>query len=246
MRLFPTVHATGDLPPAHRAHLELHGLVFVAADDDPDLVLVLPGHGTRRRRHAAPAWSCSRRAPRRRRSRGLLASRGITVHAAAAPAERARPRRPHRRRPPRVDHRRGAARARDPRRRRVPPRRSCAPPRAARRSASPWAPGCATSTAGCSCSASTRSPRPEVLLNAAIWAARPRRCGRRRRPPRRARVAPGVDPAEAGRHRAPGPAGQGRVRPGRRSSTPAPASWCTRSSGPSTSSRPRCRTTRTT
>lgn len=43
MRLFPTVHATGDLPPTHRAHLELHGLTFVAADEDPDLVLVLPG-----------------------------------------------------------------------------------------------------------------------------------------------------------------------------------------------------------
>lgn len=43
MRLFPTVHATGDLPATHRAHLERHGLTFVGPDDDPDVVLVLPG-----------------------------------------------------------------------------------------------------------------------------------------------------------------------------------------------------------
>src|SRR4051812_29833225 len=43
MRLFPTVHVTGALPPAQQAHLERHGLVMVGAQDDPDLVLVLPG-----------------------------------------------------------------------------------------------------------------------------------------------------------------------------------------------------------
>src|SRR3954454_14520958 len=43
MRLFPTVHATGDLPAAHRAHLERHGLTLVGRDDDPDVTLVLPG-----------------------------------------------------------------------------------------------------------------------------------------------------------------------------------------------------------
>ncbi len=43
MSLFPTVHSTGDLPPAHRAHLEGHGLTFVGPHDDPDVVLVLPG-----------------------------------------------------------------------------------------------------------------------------------------------------------------------------------------------------------
>lgn len=43
MRLFPTVHATGDLPAPHRTHLERHGLTFVGADDGPDVVLVLPG-----------------------------------------------------------------------------------------------------------------------------------------------------------------------------------------------------------
>lgn len=43
MRLFPTVHATGDLPALHRAHLERHGLTFVGPHDDPDVVLVLAG-----------------------------------------------------------------------------------------------------------------------------------------------------------------------------------------------------------
>src|SRR4051794_38158015 len=43
MRLFPTVHATGDLPARHRAHLERHGLAFVGPDDDPDVILVPPG-----------------------------------------------------------------------------------------------------------------------------------------------------------------------------------------------------------
>ena len=43
MSLFPTLHATGDLPPAHRSHLERHGITLVGADDDPDVVLVLPG-----------------------------------------------------------------------------------------------------------------------------------------------------------------------------------------------------------
>ena len=43
MRLFPTVHATGDLPALHRAHLERHGLTFVEPHDDPDVVLVLAG-----------------------------------------------------------------------------------------------------------------------------------------------------------------------------------------------------------
>ncbi len=46
MRLFPTVHATGDLPAPHRTHLESHGLTFVGADDGPDVVLVLPGTAT--------------------------------------------------------------------------------------------------------------------------------------------------------------------------------------------------------
>lgn len=43
MSLFPTLHATGDLPPAHRSHLEHHGIALVGVDDDPDVVLVLPG-----------------------------------------------------------------------------------------------------------------------------------------------------------------------------------------------------------
>lgn len=43
MSLFPTLHATADLPPAHRAHLEGHGIALVGATDDPDVVLVLPG-----------------------------------------------------------------------------------------------------------------------------------------------------------------------------------------------------------
>src|SRR5690349_7127791 len=43
MRLFPTVHATGDLPALHRAHIERHGLTFVGAQYDPDVVLVLAG-----------------------------------------------------------------------------------------------------------------------------------------------------------------------------------------------------------
>src|ERR1700712_4183985 len=43
MKLFPTVHSTGELPPAHRSHLEGHGLTFVGPQDDPDVVLVLPG-----------------------------------------------------------------------------------------------------------------------------------------------------------------------------------------------------------
>src|SRR6187431_91219 len=84
MRLFPTVHATGALPSGLRAHLELHGLVLVGADDDPDLVLVLPG--------TAPAGAVARtgvvvlatgaEAPE---VAHLLASRGITAHAAATP-----------------------------------------------------------------------------------------------------------------------------------------------------------------
>src|SRR4051795_9730152 len=43
MSLFPTLHATGDLPPGHRSHLEHHGITFVGGDEDPDVVLVLPG-----------------------------------------------------------------------------------------------------------------------------------------------------------------------------------------------------------
>src|SRR4051812_41638107 len=43
MRLFPTFHATGDLPAAHQAHLERHGLTPVGRDDDPDVTLVLAG-----------------------------------------------------------------------------------------------------------------------------------------------------------------------------------------------------------
>src|SRR6478735_245611 len=43
MRLFPTVHATVDLPATHRGHLERHGLTFVGPQDDPDVVLVLAG-----------------------------------------------------------------------------------------------------------------------------------------------------------------------------------------------------------
>ncbi|MDQ0373767.1 hypothetical protein J2X26_002078 [Cellulomonas humilata] len=85
MRLFPTVHATGDLAPAQRAHLELHGLAFVAADDDPDLVLVLPG--------TTPAGDTTRTGvvvlatgSETPEVAGLLASRGITVHASSAPA----------------------------------------------------------------------------------------------------------------------------------------------------------------
>jgi len=81
MRLFPTVHATGDLPAAHRTHLEGHGLALVGPDDDPDVVLVLPG--------TAPAGSSGDAgvvvlatgsdAPA---VAGLLASRGVTVRAA--------------------------------------------------------------------------------------------------------------------------------------------------------------------
>src|SRR4051794_8145777 len=43
MSLFPTLHVTGDLPAAHRSHLENHGITLVGAGDDPDVVLVLPG-----------------------------------------------------------------------------------------------------------------------------------------------------------------------------------------------------------
>ncbi|WP_315097215.1 hypothetical protein, partial [uncultured Cellulomonas sp.] len=43
MTLFPTVHPTGDLPAPLRAHLEGHGVRFVGAGDDADVVLVLPG-----------------------------------------------------------------------------------------------------------------------------------------------------------------------------------------------------------
>lgn len=85
MRLFPTVHATGDLLPAHRAHLERHGLSFVGADDDPDLVLVLPGtapvgtvDGT-----GTVVLATGDDTPEVVQ---LLASHGITAHAAPAPA----------------------------------------------------------------------------------------------------------------------------------------------------------------
>lgn len=85
MRLFPTVHATGDLPPAHRAHLELRGLAFVAADEDPDLVLVLPGTtptgpvaGT-----GVVVLASGSETPE---VTALLADRGITAHASTAPA----------------------------------------------------------------------------------------------------------------------------------------------------------------
>src|SRR3954453_16498423 len=43
MSLFPTLHVTGELPNAHRAHLERHGITLVGADDEPDVVLVLAG-----------------------------------------------------------------------------------------------------------------------------------------------------------------------------------------------------------
>src|SRR3954453_2373920 len=43
MSLFPTLHVAGDLPAAHRSHLESHGITLVGPDDDPDVVLVLPG-----------------------------------------------------------------------------------------------------------------------------------------------------------------------------------------------------------
>lgn len=85
MRLFPTVHATGELPPAHRAHLELHGLVFVAADDDPDLVLVLPGTALTgpAERAGAVVLATGAETPE---VAHLLASRGISVRAASVPA----------------------------------------------------------------------------------------------------------------------------------------------------------------
>ena len=174
MRLFPTVHATGDLPPAHRAHLERHGLTFVGADDDPDVVLVLPGTAPGRRRRAAPASSSlatGRRAPE-----------------VAAPARRPR------------DHR---ARRRRRRPTGLVPADLTAddllawttdvglPVRATLDVDGPAAPLLRTATGsqalgltvvagvrdgrrrGCWRWASTRSTRPEVLLNAVIWAARP-------------------------------------------------------------------------
>lgn len=81
MTLFPTVHPTGDLPAPLRAHLEGHGVRFVGAGDDADVVLVLPG--------TAPAGppaagvvvlASGTEAPD---VAGLLASRGVTVRAAA-------------------------------------------------------------------------------------------------------------------------------------------------------------------
>ena len=220
MRLFPTVHATGDLPPAQRAHLELHGLAFVAADDDPDLVLVLPGTTPTgdTARTGVVVLATGSETPRGRPPARL--PRDHRAHGRPA-AERARPRRPHGGRPPRVDHRRGRCPCARPSTSTVPP------PAPAYRHRQPGA----RPHRGAAC----RDERsrllvlgidaladPEVLLNAAIWAARPTAAAVDRRPSRRARVAPGVDPAEAGRHRAPGPAGQGR-RPSRRpAARPAP------------------------
>ena len=220
MRLFPTVHATGDLAPAQRAHLELHGLAFVAADDDPDLVLVLPG--------TTPAGDTTRtgvvvlatgsETPEVAR---LLASRGITVHASSAPASGL-----------------------------VPADLTAddllawttdvvLPVHATLDVEGPAAPLLRTATGsqalGLTVGAGVRDEHGRLLVlgvdalaDAGGAAQRgdlggaPRRCRHRRRSSRRARVAPGVEPAEAGRHRAPGPAGQGRVRPGRRAAPPRP------------------------
>ena len=220
MRLFPTVHATGDLPPAHRAHLELHGLAFVAADDDPDLVLVLPG--------TTPAGDTTRtgvvvlatgsETPEVAR---LLASRGITVHASSAPASGL-----------------------------VPADLTAddllawttdvvLPVHATLDVEGPAAPLLRTATGsqalGLTVGAGVRDEHGRLLVLGVDALAEPggaaqrgdlgrasRRCRHRRRSSRRARVAPGVEPAEAGRHRAPGPAGQGRLRPGRRAAPPRP------------------------
>lgn len=83
MRLFPTVHATGDLPTPHRAHLERHGLTFVGADDDPDVVLLLPGTSTAGASGGANlvALATGAEAPE---VTEVLASRGVVVRAAAA------------------------------------------------------------------------------------------------------------------------------------------------------------------
>ncbi len=80
MSLFPTVHVTGDLPAETRSHLERHGLALVGADDDPDVVLVLPG--TSRSAGAGGTVVLSDGRPTADVA-DLLTSHGLTVQAAA-------------------------------------------------------------------------------------------------------------------------------------------------------------------
>ena len=247
MRLFPTVHATGDLPPAHRAHLERHGLTFVGADDDPDVVLVLPGTAPRPapsggagvvvardgRRDAGGRRSCSPpaaivvRAASATRPTGLVPADLTADDLLAWTTDVELPVRATLD----VD---GPA---------VPLLRTATGSQALGRVV---AAGCAT--------------RDGALLVLGVDPlGRPRSCSTRasgpraRRPSRRAddahgptRGAPRVDAAEAGRHRAADPAGQGRLGPGRRAARPRTRAGARDRARPSTSSRPRCRTTRTT
>lgn len=80
MSLFPTVHATGDLPASHRTHLEGHGLTFVGPDDDPDVVLVLPGTAPVGGAGVVVLVTGSEHAA----TTELLAARGIVIHGAPA------------------------------------------------------------------------------------------------------------------------------------------------------------------